>query len=510
VAFTKNQQQRVVPKSQAEAALWALARDEFKFWCFLNGFKWSKHHQVLGEHLQLVAEGKINRLAVLMPRGSAKSTYASRLFPGFFLNKNPRQCILAASHTQELADKHGRAARNYVVTRGPCIGLDISPDSQAASRWSTVQGGEYFGVGVGGSVVGSRGDAACLDDLLAGVEDADSELVRDKVWEWLWFDLIPCLKPGARMILVNNRWHEDDVAGRLFDPRNEHYDAKEAAKWTVLRMPLLAEDSDPLLGRKPGELLWPEYYTWEMVETFKRDPRSWNAQYQQKPSSEEGDFFKKEWLKGYTPAELPKDLRIYFASDHAVSTKQVNDRTAVVVAGVCSQGYIWILPETLWGRYATDEVVEKVLDLIKLKKPLTWWAERGQITQSIGPFLRKRMRERCIYTSIEEVTPTKDKRTRAQAIHGRMSMGMVKFPKFAPWWPDAEHEILSFRGDGAVHDDFIDGMSLLGKGLDMLVGPAGAAQPKPEAPPRYTGAWLNDLARRQQFKQQMKLSTLGW
>ena len=510
MANPKNMPAKVVPKDNKEAALWLMASNEFRWWCGLNGFKWAKHHKILGEHLQKVASGEIRKLAVLMPRGSAKSTYSSRLFPGFYLNKNHKHCILAASHTQELADKHGRAARNYVAATGPCIGLDMSPDSQAASRWATVQGGEYFGIGVGGSVVGSRGDLALLDDLIAGVEDADSKLVRDKVWDWLMFDMIPCLKPGAKMVLVNNRWHEDDVAGRLFDPRNEHYDAKEAATWTVLRMPLIAEMDDPLLQRKEGELLWPEYYTWDMVETFKRNPRSWNAQYQQKPSSEEGDFFKKEWLLGYSPNELPKDLRIYFASDHAVSTKQVNDRTALIVAGVCSQGYIWVLPETLWGRFATDEAVEKIVDLIKLKKPLTWWAEKGQISQSIGPFLRKRMRERCIYTSIEEVTPTRDKRARAQAIHGRMAMGMVRFPKFAPWWPDAEHEILSFRGDGAVHDDFVDAMAWLGRGLETMVGPSGMVQPKPTGPKRYTGAWLNDLDRRHAFKKLVEKATAGW
>jgi len=496
------------PKNPAEAAAWILARDDFQWWCGMNGFKWAKHHKILGQHLQKVATGEIRRLAVLMPRGSAKSTYSSRLFPGFYLGQNPSHCIIAASHTQLLADKHGRAARNYVSGKGPCIGVDIAPDSQAASHWATVQGGEYLGIGVGGSVVGSRGNCALLDDLIAGIEEADSDLFRDKVWEWLLFDLLPCLKPDARIVLVNNRWHEDDVAGRLFDPRNEHYNAEEAAKWTVLRMPLIAEDEDPLLGRKPGELLWPEYYNWDMVSDFKRDPRSFNAQYQQRPTSEEGGFFKREWLTGYTPSELPKDLRIYFASDHAVSTKQTADKTCLLVAGVCSQGYIWVLPETLWGRFTSEEVTEKAIDLIKLKNPLTWWAEKGHISQSIGPFLRRRMRERCIYTSIEEVTPAKDKQTRAQAIHGRMAMGMVRFPKFAPWWPDAEHELLSFPT--GAHDDLVDALSWLGRGLETMVGPSGPLKPRILGPKPFTGAWLNSIDERKRFKQMLEKSTAGW
>lgn len=501
--------QKRQPASQAEAALWMLARDEFEFWCRLNGFKWSKHHRILGEHLEKVSKGEIQRLAVLMPRGSAKSTYSSRLLPGFYLNKNPKHCILAASHTQELADKHGRAARNYVAGNGPCIGLDMSPDSQAASRWATTQGGEYFGIGVGGSVVGSRGDLALLDDLIAGIEEADSKLTRDKVWDWLVFDLIPCLKPGARMILVNNRWHEDDVAGRLFDPENDHYDAKEAAKWTVLRMPLLAEAEDPLLNRKPGERLWPEYYTQEMVETFQRNTRSWNAQYQQRPAPEEGGFFKKDWLIPYKPNELPQNLRIFLASDHAVSLKQAADSTCIIPFGVCEQGFIWILPDIIWGKFPTDEVVEKAIDLIAKRKPLTWWAERGHISQSIGPFLRKRMFERCTYTSIEEVTPAKDKQTRAQAIHGRMAMSMVRFPTWCTWWPEAERELLSFPT--GAHDDFVDTLSWVGRGLESMIPARVKKLEQRETRPKpFTGEWLNQDEARQEHWQRIQKATAGW
>ena len=503
--------QPVRPKNQKEAALWLVASEEFKWWCLLNGFKWAKHHALLGEHLQKVATGEITRLAVLLPRGSAKSTYSSILFPGFHLARNPKHCILAGSHTQELADNFGRKARNYVSAKGPCVGLDLSPDSQAASRWSTVQGGEYFGVGVGGSVVGRRGDLALLDDLLSGAEDADSKLVRDKVWDWLMFDLLPCLKPGARVILVNNRWHEDDVAGRLFDPKNEHYDAKEAAKWTVLSIPLVAETEPDPLGRKVGDLMWPEYYTQDMVEGFKRDSRVWNALYQQRPAPEDGDFFKKEWLIGYTPKDLPKNLRYYMASDHAVSSKQTADKTCLLPVGVCENGYIWVLPEMEWGRFSTDETVDKAIALLSKIKPLTWWAEKGHISQSIGPFLRKRMRERGIYSYIEEVTPTKNKRQRAQAIQGRMAMGMVRFPKFAPWWADAEYELLAFRGEGDRHDDWVDALAHLGMGLEKIT-PASMKRivSKEDRPRPFTGEWLNASEERKKRRERMEAAVAGW
>lgn len=507
MAAPKQTTQKMVPKNRSEAALWLLATNEFRYWCGLNGYKWAKHHMVLGQHLEKVAKGEITRLAVFMPPGSAKSIYTSDLFVAWYMAQNPKHFVIAASHTQELADRFGRQARNRVAEFGPCIGLDLSPDSQAASRWSTVQGHEYFGVGVGGSVTGRRGDLAILDDLVAGAEAADSKLQRDRLWDWVNFDLMTRLKPGARMVLIMTRWHEDDVAGRLLDPTSEFYKEDEAKLWTVIKFPMEAESDDPL-GRKPGDLLWPEYFTPEMATAAKRNPRLWTALYQQRPSPEEGGFFKKDWLIPYQPSELPNDLRIYFASDHAVSTKQTADKSCLVVAGVCSQGYIWILPETMWGRYSSEEFTEKALDLVKLKKPLTWWAERGHISQSIGPFLRKRMRERCIYTNIEEVTPTKDKQTRAQAVHGRMSMGLVRVPKFAPWWADAEHELLSFPT--GAHDDFVDAIAHLGMGLETMVGPGGPARRRDPGPRPFTGAWLNAIDDRLKFRTMLEKATAGW
>lgn len=498
---------KLVPKTPQEAALWLLARDEFQWWCGMNGFKWAKHHKILGLNLQKVAKGEINRLGVFMPPGSAKSVYTSDLFVPWYMAQNPGHFVIASSHTQEMAERFGRQARNRLAEFGPCIGVDLAPDAQAASRWSTVQGNEYYAVGVGGAVTGRRADLAILDDLVAGAEAADSKLQRDRLWDWLNFDLMTRLKPGAKLVLIMTRWHMDDPAGRLLDPKSEFYIEEEAKKWTVLNFPMEAENND-ILGRKPGELLWPEYFTREMVDAAKRKPRVWSSLYQQRPAPEEGGFFKKDWLIPYTPNELPKDLRIYFASDHAVSTKQTADKTCLIVAGVCSQGYIWILPETLWGRFTSEEVTEKALDLIKLKNPLTWWAEKGHITQSIGPFLRRRMRERCIYTSIEEVTPAKDKLTRAQAIHGRMAMGMVRFPKFAPWWPDAEHELLSFPT--GAHDDVPDALAHLGKGLETMVGPNGPVRRRDPGPKPFTGGWLNAIDERKRFKQMLERATAGW
>ena len=508
-----NQQEpKILPKSPQEAAAWLLARRRLHSWCMMSGLlpsKPARHHEVLIEHLEKVSRGEILRLAVQMPPGSAKSTYASVLFPVWFMRQNPRTCVVAASHTQELADSFGRRVRNLLSDRGHILDLFLSPDSQAANRWNTITGEEYFAVGVGGAVTGRRADCVLIDDPVRSAEDADSQLARDKQWDWFQFDLQTRLKPNARVVLIMTRWHEDDLAGRLLDPKSEFYNEAEAKKWTVLNLPMEAEgDNDPL-GRKPGELLWPGWFTADMVATAKRNPRLWSALYQQRPSPEEGGFFKKDWLIGYQPSELPGDLRYYLASDHAVSTKQTADKTCIVVAGVCKDGYIWVLPDTYWQREGSEQVVGAAIELCRKRKPLTWFAERGHITQSIGPFLRRRMRELGVYTHIDERTPAKDKQTRAQAIQGRMSMGMVRFPKFAPWWPDMEHELLSFPA--GAHDDAVDALSWLGLGLDGLVQPGRRAGGSRETRPRpFTGKWLNESEERKQRRRQLELATAGW
>jgi hypothetical protein len=141
-----------------------------------------------------------------------------------------------------------------------------------------------------------------------GREDADSERARETAWQWYLNDFVPRLKPGASQILIMTRWHQDDLAGRLLE--------READAWRIVDLPMEALPGDPL-GRQPGERLWPEWFTPEMVEIAKRDPRARNALYQQRPVVEEGDYFKLDW---FTPfVRLPEDVTTYGASDYAVS-----------------------------------------------------------------------------------------------------------------------------------------------------------------------------------------------
>ena len=236
-----------------------MIRKDLKAWCTealqTSGLRPARHHELLLDKLEALERGDIQRLMVLMPPGSAKSTYVSTLFPPWYLARHPDHAVVAASHTAELAERFGRRVRNIINEHSATLGLELAPDIQAANQWETKQAGEYFAVGVLGAVTGRRADIVIIDDPVKSRLEADSETVRERVWEWWKADLLTRLKPGAKIVLVMTRWHEDDLGGRLLAEM-----AAGGRKWEVLRLPMEAELDDPL-GRAPGELLWPEWFT---------------------------------------------------------------------------------------------------------------------------------------------------------------------------------------------------------------------------------------------------------
>lgn len=243
------------------------------------------HHRRLLSELDAVTRGDVDRLMILMPPGSAKSTYASILYPAWWLSHHPASSIIAASHTAELAEHFGRQVRNMVVEHADVLGYRLAPDSRAAGRWNTTARGTYFATGVRGPIAGRRADLAIIDDPVKSVAEADSAVHRDNVWNWFRADLATRLKPGGRIVLIMTRWHEDDLGGRLL--------AQNEAEWRLLRLPALAEDDDPL-GRAPGTPLWPE---WEDAAALARKratvgDRVWSALFQQTPRPPTGGLFR--------------------------------------------------------------------------------------------------------------------------------------------------------------------------------------------------------------------------
>lgn len=406
-----------------------------------------------------------------MPPGAAKSTYGSILYSPWHFAQHPDHCVIAASHTAELAEKWGRRVRNLLAEHSLVLGVGLSPDSQAAGRWETSAGGEYFAAGVGGAIAGRRADLVVIDDPVRSREDADSELVRDKTWDWYKSDLYTRLKPGGRIVLIQTRWHEDDLAGRLLADM-----AAGGDRWEVISLPALAEGDDPL-GRRPGEPLWPE---WEDDEALARKRRAvgardWSALYQQRPAPEDGDYFKAEWLRPYEKAPALETLRVYGGSDYAV-TADGGDFTVHAVVGLDPEGRMYLLD--LWRKQAASDVwVEAFCDLVKEWKPIAWAEEQGQIRAGVGPYIDRRQRERQAWCVREQFPTRGDKAVRAQSIRGRMALEGLYVPKNADWLPNLRSELLSFPA--GKHDDQVDALGLVGQLLDRMMAGEGPKVPEP-------------------------------
>ena len=220
-------------------------RSNFSSWCEHKGYKPARHHRLIIAEIESFLASDEEVLLLFAPPGSAKSTYVSVLFPSWYLASRPTNSILFATHSSEFAARWGRRVRNDIAVDGPTLGLELSKDSTAADRWALKAGGEYYAVGAGVGISGFRADLGLIDDLFGNREDAWSETVRVSRWNWYIDDFSARLKPGAKRILMNTRWHEEDVAGRVMAQIESG-----AVKGRVISIPAIAETNDRL-GRRP-------------------------------------------------------------------------------------------------------------------------------------------------------------------------------------------------------------------------------------------------------------------
>jgi predicted phage terminase large subunit-like protein len=469
-------------------------------------------HKLLAEALEQLERGEMPRLIIVMPPRHGKSQLASWAFGAWYMGRNPYNSLILASYNDELAAEAGSKVREYMLSP---MYAQVFPNchlrkgSKAVDRLQTLEGGIAAFTGVMGTITGRGGDVLIVDDPMKGSADADSQGQRDKVWKWFSTDLMSRMMTDmGACIVIMTRWHEDDIVGRLTDPLNPFYSKEEAATWKILHLTALAEDHD-VLRRPKDEPLWPERHNQKRLFAMRRlNPRGFNANYQGRPTPEEGAFFLRNWLVPYQLKDLPKNLRMYCASDHAVGLKQENDKTCLMACGVDEDDNMWIMPDLFWSRAGTEIVVERMVDMMDLHKPLIWWGENDHIFKSIGPFLFKRMNERKTYCTVEKVSAAKDKRTRAQAIRGRMAMGKVRFPTFAPWWNEALDELLKF--DRAAHDDFVDPLAHLGMGIGRLVRASKIPDPRRHEPASGTFAWIKWAAEYEKEEKKLREDVGGF
>jgi predicted phage terminase large subunit-like protein len=471
----------------------------------------AKHHRVIAAALEEVEAGRITRLIINCPPRHGKTELASKKFIPWYVGRRPTESVIFGTYNQTYAEDVGKAVRD--VIRHPGYGqafpdMALKKGSEATDRLETEGGGILAFVGRGGTTTGRGGHLLVIDDPIKDRAEANSPTIRDRCWTWFTQVIgTRMMTEEARVVVIQTRWHEDDIVGRLTDPTNDYYDPEEAARWKIIDLPALAMEDDPL-GRKPGEPLWPERFgRGFLLERQRQDAAGFSALYQGRPTPQGGAFFQHDWIKTYKPNQLPKDLRYYIASDHAVSLAQNRDKSCFIPIGIDNDDNIYVLPDVWWRQASADQAVDGMLSLISKYRPIYWWAERTHISKSIGPFLRKRMQEEGMFCAVVEVVPIQDKQTRAQSIQGRMAMGKVFFPERAAWWPAARDELLKFPA--GQHDDFVDALAYVGLGLNYLIGAQPASRDTKFARPGTFGALMRESNRARQ-ESALSRKTGGW
>jgi predicted phage terminase large subunit-like protein len=447
------------------------------------------HHALLLDKLQGVENGSVPNLMVLMPPGSAKSTYSDVVFVPWFMSKKPRRNVILASYASDIAKKQGRRARQLIQSKsfGNLMEVGLKDDQKAADEWALTNGSEYMAGGLLSGLTGNRAALGIVDDPIKGRQEAESETIRDKTWDAYIDDFCSRLIPGAPQVIIQTRWHELDIAGRIlpegWDGESGWFDGRDGRKWYVICLPAVADRKDDPLGRKIGASLWPEWFKEGHWEPFKRNSRTWNSLYQQKPKAAEGTFFKRDWFRRYSPEQLPKRLHKYISSDHAPGGEADSDYTVARVWGVDPTGDLWMV-DGFRQQETLDKSAERVigdkaegkLGLIQKHKPFCWFPENDNNWKSAAGFITKAMREQNVHCRIEPISPHgADKMVKAQAFQAMASMGRV----WIPAGPEGDEVINIYVGfPGAAHDDEVDAAAVIGRALADAHPAIAAAPPK--------------------------------
>lgn len=449
----------------------------------------AEHHEIILHATQRCIERHRGRTMLFLPPGSAKSTYATVVAPTWAMGRWPGFKVLGVSYGSDLARKFGRRMRS--ITKQSKFGLlfdtALSSESSAAQEWALENGSEYMGGGILSGITGNRADFIPIDDPIKGRQEADSEVVRKSTLEAYQDDVLTRLKPGGSVMITQTRWHEADLAGSILPEgwagESGMIKCRDGETWEVICIPAKCVRLDDPLGRLPGEYIWPEWFGEDHWAPFERLPRTWSALYQQVPSPDTGDYFKREWIIPVDRIPPKEEMAIYGGSDYAV-TADGGDFTVHAVVGVSHDGRMYLLD--LWREQASSDVwVDAFCALVRKWGPIGWAEETGQIKSGVGPFLVKRMLETGSYTVREQFPTRGDKAVRAQSVRGRMAMQGLHVPRDAPWLADFISELMSFPV--GVHDDQVDAIGLVGQLMDRIgLGDRPKGEPKPAKRPLVT------------------------
>jgi predicted phage terminase large subunit-like protein len=435
------------------------------------------HHKLMIGAVERVERRELMRSAYSLPPQHGKTTILSLYGMAWILGKHPRWNIIVGTYSEARAQKVGSELRDILQSDAfsqvfpKC---QMKRGSKAKDDMEFVLGGSIILRGRGSGTTGQPCDLFVIDDPIKDHIEGASAAALQECKDWYSSVAFSRVRTTTPIMIVHTRWNEDDLIGWLCDPEHPENIAKpeRTARWKYLNIPAIVDDPElaEILGVEVGSALWEEEFPLSLLaEANDNDPRIFSALYLGRPSPADGDFFKATHIVGYRPDQRPKNLRIYAASDHAVGLKQRNDETCLLIVGLDEDGVLWLL-DAAWGRFDSKQAVDEMLRLMKLWRPLFWWAESGHISKSIGPFLRTRMREENTYINVVEQVPVADKVTRAQGIQARGSQGMIRWPLSAPWYERARSQTLKFPN--GKHDDFVDALAHIGLGLGLQNRPS--------------------------------------
>jgi predicted phage terminase large subunit-like protein len=417
-------------------------------------FEFYRHVDVLLDALQAVADGGLTRLVIMLPPRHTKSLLASRLFPAYYLRRHPTRWVGLASYGAELAEGFSREARAYYQANGGT--LDAS--SRATNRWNTTAAGGMWAVGVGGGATGRGYSLGIVDDPVKDAQEADSPTYRQRAQDW-WDSVFSTrAEPGAAQVVIQTRWHLDDLTGFLLE---REANTERPEEWTVIDLPAIAGEPPLALPssckvvpdwRQPGEPLCPERFPLERLEQIKASSASrwWQALYQQRPTLAAGSIFIREWFRYYNPAELPQAgwVRIIASIDCTFKDGAGSDFVGLTIWGQRAEGLLLLdLLNRRMGFTATVAAIEGA------------W-QRWQFSELViedaanGPAVIDVLKRRAAGFSLRAVRPLGGKSARANAAAPQFEQGRILFPQGAPWLADYERQLLSFPA--GAHDDLVD------------------------------------------------------
>jgi predicted phage terminase large subunit-like protein len=460
-----------------------------------GAWKQAAHLALLNEALIGVAEGRITRLLITEPPRHGKSELTSHWFPVWYLSLFPRRDVLLASYEADFAMRWGRKVRNTIQAHEEQLpAVRIADDSSAASRWATSAGGSMETCGVGGAMTGKGAHLLLVDDPVKNAEEADSQVIRDRNWNWWTSTAYTRLEPTGAAVVIQTRWHEDDLAGRLLA------DAKAGGEpWHVINLPAIAEKDDAL-GRPEGEPLWPERFDRAALARIRKavGERVWNALYQQRPAPDTGAVFLRPWFRywrhAWQPAPtdpemakrtvvLPRRFQEVFQSwDLAFKDSEGSDLVAGAKVG-CNGANRYLL-DLDWERKSFTQSLAAMVKLAKVEP-----AGLATLVEDAanGPAAISSLRGTL--PGIIAVKPLGSKRARGASVTPIFEAGQFFIPLYATWRQALEEELATFPF--GAHDDAVDSIT------QALTYAAGRDYPEvpDEAPAEGSRAWEKDMER---------------